>query len=83
MKLADARNLGPKSAAMLAELDVHTLEDVQALGAAEVFVRAKVVAPKTSLNLLWALEGALRGIDWRELPPEVKRALRREVADVL
>jgi hypothetical protein len=34
--------------------------------------------PKVSLNLLYAMQAALLGIDWRQLAPEVRRALRDE-----
>ncbi|MCA6241585.1 MAG: TfoX/Sxy family DNA transformation protein, partial [Phenylobacterium sp.] len=34
--------------------------------------------PRVSLNLLYALQAALLGIDWRRLSPEVRRALRDE-----
>jgi hypothetical protein len=34
--------------------------------------------PRVSLNLLYAMQAALLGIDWRQLAPEVRRALREE-----
>jgi hypothetical protein len=35
----------------------------------------KQVEPKASLNLLWALEGALSGLHWREVAREHRTSL--------
>jgi len=35
------------------------------LGAARAYVRTRRVNPRVSLNLLWALEGALTGLPWQ------------------
>jgi len=68
--LSTALNLGPKSQAMLAKAGIHTLADVQALGAVRAYVQTKAVWPKASVNLLWALEGALTGRHWQTVAQE-------------
>ncbi|MCB1376840.1 MAG: TfoX/Sxy family protein [Alphaproteobacteria bacterium] len=74
------RNLGPKSALMLAEAGIRTLDELAALGAVKAYARVKALRPKfASLNLLWALAAGLEDRDWRELSPEEKDALVAEV----
>lgn len=75
------RNLGPASAGWLVAVGIHTLADLRAAGAAETWRRVFEAGRNPSLNLLWALEGALRDEHWGELPPAVKAELRRKIAD--
>ena len=73
------RNLGPKSAMMLAEAGIATLDELKELGALRAYLRVKALHPKSvSLNLLWALATGIEGRDWRDLQPEEKAALRAE-----
>lgn len=62
------RNIGPKSAAWLRQVGVRTQEDLHALGAVEAYMRVKRAGFKPSLNLLYALEGALLDCHWQEVP---------------
>lgn len=58
--------LGTVSRALLASVGIVSAADLRALGAVAAFRRVKAARPKrVSLNLLWALEGALSGRDWR------------------
>ncbi len=75
-------NLGPASTAWLAAVGVVTRDDLERLGSVAAFARVRRVQPKASHNLLWALEGALRGCDWRDLTAEDKAQLRREVVEL-
>ncbi len=73
------RNLGPKSARLLKEIGVETESDLRNLGVVPAYRRAKQLEPRTvSLNLLWAMQGGLMDMDWREIPPEIKNQLRNE-----
>ena len=58
-------NLGPKSRAMLANAGIESLADLQRLGSVAAYVKVKRTS--ASLNLLWALEGALSGMHWKEV----------------
>lgn len=69
------RNVGPKSAAWLRQVGVRTQEDLLRLGAVEAFMKVKRAGFKPSLNLLYALEGALANCHWADLPDERKSAL--------
>lgn len=67
------RNIGPKSMAWLRQTGVRSLEDLQAVGALAAFVRVKRAGFRPSLNLLYALEGAILDCHWQEIP-EARRA---------
>ena len=72
------RNVGPKSAAWLRQVGVRTQEDLVRLGAVEAFMKVKRAGFRPSLNLLYALEGALADCHWADLPDERKAALLQE-----
>lgn len=62
------KNVGPKSAAWLRQVGVRTQGDLEALGAVAAFIKVKRAGFKPSLNLLYALEGALLGCHWQQVP---------------
>jgi hypothetical protein len=62
------RNIGPKSMAWLRQTGVRSLDDLKAVGSLSAFVRVKRAGFKPSLNLLYALEGAILDCHWQEIP---------------
>ena len=74
------KNLGPKSAEQIVAVGIDGPDEIRELGAAEVFHRVKSRSPEaTSLNLLWALQGALMEVHWHDVPDEIKQQLLAEV----
>jgi DNA transformation protein and related proteins len=74
------KNIGPKSEQWLADVGIHTLDDVVNLGVVETYKRVKAAYPeKVSLNLLYALQAALLDLPWNELPPDLKEELKQQV----
>jgi DNA transformation protein len=74
------KNLGPKSRAWLAAIDITTIDELQALGAVEAYARLKFRFGRTiSRNMLHAMAAALAGVDWRMLTAEHKAELDRAV----
>lgn len=73
--LATLPNLGPASARWLHAAGIATRDDLARLGAVAAFAQVRRVAPRASLNLLWALEGALTGLPWREVAREHRTSL--------
>lgn len=65
--LSGAINLGPKSVQALARAGITTIHEIRRVGAAAAFVRVKRAEGNISLNLLWALEGALSGLHWQDV----------------
>jgi DNA transformation protein and related proteins len=73
-------NIGPKTATWLESIGVKTLEDIEKLGAIEVYERLKLAYPEqVSLNALWALQGAILDMPWNQLPESVKEDLKRQL----
>ena len=65
--LRDVANLDPKSEAVLRRVGISTMGQLREFGSVAVYCRAKALEPSVSLNLLWALEGALLGVSWQEV----------------
>nr|WP_223216636.1 TfoX/Sxy family DNA transformation protein [Rhizobium mesosinicum] len=77
------RNLGPATARMLAEIDIISDEDLRNLGAVEAYHRLKFrFGRHVTILALYAMEAALRDCDWRDLNPDAKVFLRRQVGVV-
>lgn len=72
---AKLRNIGPKSAAQLRQVGIRSLDDLRALGSLEAFLKLKRAGFKPSLNLLYALEGALLDCHWQAIPAERRSEL--------
>ena len=69
------RNIGPKSSAWLRQVGLRTEDELRAIGALEAFIRVKRAGFKPSLNLLYALEGALMDCHWQDVPSERRSEL--------
>ncbi len=71
LRIRDLRNLGPRSETMLAQVGIHSVAALRHRGGLRAFLALKRAGATTSLNLLWALVGALdpwpEGRDWREV----------------
>jgi hypothetical protein len=71
LRIRDLRNLGVKSEQMLGEIGVRTADELRRRGAVEAFFLLKRAGITSSLNMLWALAGALEpwpeGQHWREV----------------
>lgn len=62
------RNIGPKSSAWLRQVGLRTRDELAGVGTVDAFMRVKRAGFKPSLNLLYALEGALLDCHWQEVP---------------
>lgn len=76
LPVARLRNLGPKSARLLAEAGIGTIAELRLIGAAKAYRR---VQDKASLNLLWAIAAGLEDRDWRSLTQNEKESLLAQV----
>lgn len=75
-------NLGPKSQEMLAKAGISSVEALRQLGAVRAYVKTKAIWPKASLNLLWALEGAISGRPWQAVAETDRASLLMALEDV-
>lgn len=80
LPVGSLRNLGPKSAMLLAEAGIRTIAELRILGPAKAYQRAKALKPRSvSLNLLWALAAGLADRDWRDLTQKEKDSLLAQI----
>jgi DNA transformation protein len=77
MSLSDLPNIGPTLEALLNEHGIHTADDLRSLGAVEACRRLQL-SGESCYNKLYALEGAIRGIRWHDLPKHDRAALKAE-----
>ncbi len=75
MSTTQLRNIGPKSAAWLRQVGLRTPEDLVAAGTVAAFLKVRRAGFKPSLNLLYALEGALLDCHWHDVPEARRQQL--------
>jgi DNA transformation protein and related proteins len=80
--LAALPNLGPRSASMLRKGGIRDVETLRRLGPVRAYWMVKRKGLKPSLNLLYALAGALTNTHWAKLPRDERSRLLLE-ADAL
>ena len=79
--IAALPNLGAVSARRLVEAGITSVTALRRLGAIEAWRRVRAHWPGASLNLLWALEGALTGRGWQEVARTERTRLLLELDD--
>ncbi len=81
--LAGMGSLGPVSTKWLSAIGVHSRRDLEKLGAVDAYAILKASGYNASLNLVYAIEGALTGRDWNRLPAKRKAQLKAAAADAV
>ncbi|MEK7786738.1 MAG: TfoX/Sxy family protein [Chloroflexota bacterium] len=80
--LTSLKNIGETSAGWLESVGIKTAEDLYELGVVEAYRRVKTAYPeRVTLNMLYALQGALLDLHWKEVPPEMKTTLLQQVGE--
>ena len=74
--LTTMRNIGGEMARKLRAVGIGSREELLEAGAKEAFFRLKIRWPQVCLVHLYALEGAVRDVDFNALPPETKADLK-------
>ncbi len=82
-ELSKLPNIGKVMEAKLQRVGITTQAELNTLGSKEVFLRLRLEDPGACLNLLCALEGALQGIRWHNLPDEKKQELKEFLHSLL
>ena len=65
-----ALNLGPKSTEWLTKAGIATVDELRSRGSVEAFLDVEELGFKPSLNLLYALEGAMTDRHWQTVRQE-------------
>lgn len=69
------RNLGKASSEMLLSAGIRSEKQLRDMGAVSAYIAVKESGCKPSLNLLWALAGALTDRDWKEVSKNDRTSL--------
>ena len=77
-KRSKIRNIGPVSEKWLESIGIFSTTDVKELGVDKIMLSLQLKGYNPSLNLAYALQGALLDCHWLELPQEVKAELQRK-----
>ncbi|WP_293766253.1 TfoX/Sxy family protein [uncultured Aquitalea sp.] len=75
------RNLGTTSRRWLAEAGIVEPGQLAELGAVRAWLRVKARQPAVSLNLLWAMQGALCDLSWQQVAREQRLSLLLALED--
>jgi DNA transformation protein len=75
--------LGPRSREWLARAGIDSRERLCAVGAVGAYVAVRRAGGRPSLNLLWALEGAIVGQRWQDVAREHRTSLLLALEDAL
>jgi DNA transformation protein and related proteins len=69
-------HLGPTTRAWLADLGLHHEAEILAQDPIDLADALRRTGHPASLNLVYALAGAQRGLAWNQLPPDLRDDLR-------
>ncbi len=81
--LLQLKNLGAASVNILHAIGVNSYSDLNDMGPVEAYIRIKARGIHVSKVMLYALQGALVGVHWNDLEPDVKKRLVTEVEEAL
>ena len=78
--LSELPNIGKELEKRLNSIGVQTPQELAELGPVAILQRLDALNAPGCLNMLYALEGAIRGARWHGLSKEVKAKLKDELA---
>ncbi len=81
--LSEMPNIGKVLEARLEAVEIRTPADLAEVGSLAVLQRLGALNAPGCLNMLYALEGALRGMRWHDLSPEIKNQLKTDLKSVI
>jgi DNA transformation protein and related proteins len=71
-----AINIGKTLSDKLIAAGINSIEDLKSVGSENAFIRIRTFDPSACLNMLYALEGAVRDIRWHNLEASTKNELK-------
>jgi len=71
--------LGPRSAAQLRSVGISNRQELITAGAIPVYLRLKTRYPRTSLNFLYALTGAVENCHWQDVARNQREVLLQQL----
>lgn len=75
-KLSDMPNIGKTLETKLQQVGILTPENLIGTGSEQALLRIRAIDDTACYSMLCALEGAIQGIRWHDLPGERKEELK-------
>lgn len=75
-ELSELPNIGKTVEEQLHQAGIETTKQLRETGSREAWLKIKANDPSACYNRLCALEGAIQGIRWHDLPEDDKRSLK-------
>jgi DNA transformation protein and related proteins len=80
--LSELRGLGPASVAMLVSVGISSAAQLRKADLYQLYARIKAQHPHTSINLLYAMMGAVDDVDWRDVAKERRTEVLMRLEDM-
>lgn len=80
--LSELRGLGPRSVEMLVGAGINTSAKLRKADLFKLYQKIKTQHPRTSLNLLYAMMGAVSNADWRDIAKERRSEVLMRLDDM-
>jgi DNA transformation protein len=77
-ELSSLKNIGKVTEKWLNEIGIYSREDIVSVGPVQVYQLLKQRGYNATLNLVYALQGAIMDLHWNDLPLELRAQLKRE-----
>ena len=74
--LTELPNIGPVLARRLADVGISSRDDLAAMGSVEAVLRIGHTDASACYNMLYAIEGAIRGVRWHAISKEDRARLK-------
>ncbi len=74
--LSELPNIGKNSEALLVKIGIETPEQLAQIGSKQAWLKIKSIDASACINRLYDLEGALRKVNKKDLPEEIKEELK-------
>jgi len=71
-----AINIGSTLSDKLLSAGINSIDELESVGSEDAFIRIRTIDSSACLNMLYALEGAIRDIRWHDLDISKKNELK-------
>lgn len=75
-ELSALLNIGPEVERQLNEVGIFMPEQLKEIGSKQAWLKIKAIDDSACIHRLYGMEGAIRNIKKKDLPPEVKLELK-------
>lgn len=81
-ELTKLPNIGKNTEEQLVKVGIETPEQLKQVGSKQAWLNILAIDPSACYNRLCGLEGAIQGIRWHDLSPDVKKELKEFYSSV-